>query len=166
MRISEIFDWYFASLGVSPRDELDIAAGVSTRPDDPIRVIVAPSVMDALTHVKEVAQAYLRREPLLLITIEGELKSYGCGEHIDLLEIMEAITKYNTLVSHSEQAEIKLTGAIASSLTSRLPAHMIVPIDLLSAEISTPQLWPILERHGRGIVPVTRYNWPRQTENA
>lgn len=166
MRVFEILNWYFASLGVTPLEELDIVGGAAPAPDDPLRVIIAPTVMDALKFMPQVARAYLNSEPLLLITLEGELKSHGVGHHIDLLEIMEAITKYNTFVSHSNQVEVKITGAIASTITSRIPSHMIFPIDMLTIDIENPSLWPLLERHGRGKIPVVEYNWPIPTENA
>jgi acetolactate synthase-1/2/3 large subunit len=89
--------------------------------------------------VTGVASAYANNIPMLVITAQTSLDTFGKGAFqessctgINTLSIFESITRYNSLVSHPEQFEAKLAAAIMSAYQSpRGPAHLSIPIDVM-----------------------------------
>ncbi len=94
-----------------------------------------PGATNLLTGV---ASAYQNNIPLLVITAQTALPTFGKGAFqessctgINTLAIFECCTGYNSLVSHPEQFESKLIAAIMTAWRSRTTAHLSVPLDIL-----------------------------------
>lgn len=95
-----------------------------------------PGATNMLTGV---ASAYMDHTPLLAITAQTSLKSFGRGASqessctgINTVAMYQHCTRYNTLVSHVEQLERKLITAITTALQPPYgPAHLSIPIDIL-----------------------------------
>lgn len=86
-----------------------------------------------------VASAYQDNTPLLVITAQTPLHTFGKGAvqessctAINTVEMLRYCTKYSSLVSHSSQLERKLASAlIAAHQPPMGPAHLSIPLDLL-----------------------------------
>lgn len=95
-----------------------------------------------------VASAHENRIPMLVITAQTALSNFGHGAFqessctgIDTVGMYRFCTRYNTLVSHTEQFERKLASAILHAKSSRPgPVHLSIPRDLMasSAPSATP----------------------------
>lgn len=100
--------------------------------------------------VTGVASAYASNIPLLVITAQTALNTFGLGAlqessctGTNTLAIFESITRYNTLVSHPDQLEHKLVAAVLTALgPTRGPAHLSVPVDVLKKRVSRQYLYP------------------------
>jgi len=92
-----------------------------------------------------VASAYENRSPILVITAQSALTNFGRGAMqessctgIDTVSMFRTCTRYNTLISHIEQFERKLSAALLYSQGSPAgPAHLSIPLDVMSAKAST-----------------------------
>lgn len=90
-----------------------------------------------------VASAYQDNTPLLVITAQSPLGTFGKGAAqessctaINTVEMLRYCTKYSSLVSHSSQLEWKLASAlIAAHQPPMGPAHLSIPLDLLRSTI-------------------------------
>lgn len=88
-----------------------------------------------------VASAYENEIPLLVITAQTALHTFGKGASqessctsVNTLGMFQYCTRFNTLVSHSSQLEHKLTAAIVTAHQSpRGPVHLSIPMDILAA---------------------------------
>ncbi len=88
-----------------------------------------------------VASAYENEIPLLVITAQTALHTFGKGASqessctsVNTLGMFQHCTRYNSLVSHSAQLEHKLTAAIVTAhQLPRGPAHLSIPMDVLAA---------------------------------
>lgn len=104
-----------------------------------------PGATNALTGV---ASAYQDEVPLLVITGQTALHSFGKGalqesscNGIDTLGIYHHCTRYNSLVSHRAQFEAKLIAALKAAFGAPAgPVHLTVPVDILRspASVSAP----------------------------
>ncbi|MDX9741916.1 MAG: thiamine pyrophosphate-binding protein [Gammaproteobacteria bacterium] len=103
-----------------------------------------PGVTNAITGV---ASAYQDEIPMLVITAQTPLESFGRGAvqessctGIDTVAMLSHCTHYNTLVSHPGQLERKLGAAISMAIQARGPVHLSIPLDILRApcETNTP----------------------------
>lgn len=99
-----------------------------------------PGVTNAITGV---ASAYQDDVPMLVITAQTPLESFGRGAvqessctGIDTVAMMRHCTHYNTLVSHVAQLEYKLIAAITMAFQARGPVHLSVPLDILRAPLA------------------------------
>ena len=98
--------------------------------------IPGPGATNLITGV---ASAYADHIPLLAITAQTSLHTFGRGpaqdsscSGVNTLGMFEHCTRYNTLVSHIEQLELKLIAAIATALQApQGPAHLSIPLDIL-----------------------------------
>ena len=85
------------------------------------------------------ASAYENHIPILIITAQTALANFGRGAFqessctgINTVGMFQYCTRYNTLVSHVEQFEHKLTAAVTSAFQSPGgPAHLSIPLDVL-----------------------------------
>lgn len=85
-----------------------------------------------------VASAYANQIPLLIITAQTALTSFGKGAFqessctgINTVAMFEYCTRYNTLVSHPEQFERKLAAALMTAFASPPgPVHLSIPLDV------------------------------------
>lgn len=92
-----------------------------------------------------VASAYESHIPMLVITAQTSLTSFGRGAFqessctgINTVGMFEYCTRYNTLVSHRDQLEHKLSAAIMSAFQAPGgPSHISLPLDLLRSPATT-----------------------------
>ncbi len=91
-----------------------------------------------------VASAYADNVPMLVITAQTQLPKFGRNAlqessctAIDTVGIFRHCTRYNTLVSHTEQLNTKLISAImAANRVPMGPAHISLPSDILRQQAS------------------------------
>lgn len=101
-------------------------------------VCIGTSGPGATNMITGLANAYENKIPVLAITGQPALPNFGKGAlqessctGINVLTMMEACTRYNTLVSHSSQLESKLVSAIiATKKATNGPAHLSIPVDI------------------------------------
>jgi len=108
-----------------------------------IGVCCATTGPGATNLITGVASAYADRVPMLVITPQTALPSFGkhglqesSSDAIDTVGMFEECTRYNTLVSHEDQLEGKLfTALLTSQRKPRGPVHLSIPMDILSLPI-------------------------------
>lgn len=101
-------------------------------------VCIATSGPGATNLITAVATAYENDIPLLVITGQPALPSFGrhplqesACTGINVLGMFRHCTRYNSLVSHSKQLETKLIAALQrATRTPRGPVHLAVPVDV------------------------------------
>jgi len=116
-----------------------------------IGVCCATTGPGATNLITGVASAYENRASILVITAQSALTNFGRGAMqessctgIDTVSMFRSCTRYNTLISHKEQFERKLSAALLYSRGSPAgPAHLSIPIDVMSAK--TPASEPSYE---------------------
>lgn len=94
-----------------------------------------------------VASAYANHIPMLVITAQTSLTSFGKGAFqessctgINTVGMMSYCTRYNTLVSHADQFEQKLFTAISHAFgPSPGPVHLSIPLDVMRTPIPNTQ---------------------------
>ncbi|MET1253630.1 thiamine pyrophosphate-binding protein [Aliikangiella maris] len=104
-----------------------------------------PGATNLLTGV---ASAYADNIPILVITAQTPLPKFGRNAlqessctAIDTVGIFRHCTRYNTLVSHTEQLTAKLISAITAAYrVPSGPAHISIPSDILRTPASTFEL--------------------------
>ncbi len=109
-----------------------------------------PGTTNLLTGV---ASAYADNIPLLVITAQTALPSFGRGafqessyDAIDTVEMFETCTRYSTVVTHPHQLESKLATAITLALREpRGPVHLSFPMDILRHPAQEYRAYPNLE---------------------
>lgn len=92
-----------------------------------------------------VASAYENHIPMLVITGQTALTSFGRGAlqessctGVNTVGMFEYCTRYNTLVSHLDQLEHKLAAAIMTAFQSPAgPCHISLPLDVLRNPVTT-----------------------------
>ncbi|MES2016362.1 MAG: thiamine pyrophosphate-binding protein [Pseudomonadota bacterium] len=104
-----------------------------------IGVCIATSGPGATNLITAVATAYENNIPMLVITGQPALPSFG--KHplqesgctgINVLGMFRHCTRYNSLVSHADQFESKLIAALQrATRTPRGPVHLTIPVDVL-----------------------------------
>ena len=100
-----------------------------------------PGATNMLTGV---ASAYMDHTPLLAITAQTSLRTFGRGAAqessctgVNTIAMYQPCTRYNSLVSHIEQLERKLISAITVALQPPYgPVHLSIPIDILRTPLS------------------------------
>ena len=100
-----------------------------------------PGATNMLTGV---ASAYMDHTPLLAITAQTSLRTFGRGAAqessctgVNTVAMYQPCTRYNSLVSHIEQLERKLISAITVALQAPYgTAHLSIPIDILRTPLS------------------------------
>ncbi|MGI9286490.1 MAG: thiamine pyrophosphate-binding protein [Pseudomonadales bacterium] len=99
-----------------------------------------------------VASAYADRIPMLVITPQTALPSFGrmglqesSGDAIDVVGMFQCCTRYNSLVSHPSQLESKLISALVNAFSHpRGPVHLSIPLDILKGHIEhTPTFFNV-----------------------
>lgn len=85
-----------------------------------------------------VASAYQDNIPLLLITAQTPLASFGNGAvqessctAINTVAMLKHCTHYSSLVSHANQLDRKLVSAIMTAYQASGPTHLSIPLDIL-----------------------------------
>ena len=113
-----------------------------------IGVCCATSGPGATNLLTGVACAYDNGVPMLAITGQPALPSFGkkalqesACTGVNTLGMFRHCTRYDTLVSHSDQVESKLVNALMrASKAPQGPSHLSIPVDILRTNIehSTP----------------------------
>nr|WP_269106483.1 thiamine pyrophosphate-binding protein [Massilia sp. TS11] len=101
-------------------------------------VCIATSGPGATNLITGVANAFDNNVPLLVITGQPALPSFGKNPlqesactGVNVLGMFRHCTRYNSLVSHAKQLEAKLVTALQRALrTPRGPVHLTVPVDV------------------------------------
>ncbi|WP_223305991.1 thiamine pyrophosphate-binding protein [Massilia sp. NR 4-1] len=111
-----------------------------------IGVCVATSGPGATNMLTAVATSYTNDVPLLVITGQPTLASFGkhglqesACTGMDVMSMFRPCTRYNSLVSHPMQLEWKLITALQHALRApRGPVHLSVPLDVFRALSKNP----------------------------
>ena len=106
-------------------------------------VVCSTTGPGATNMVTGVASAYENHVPMLVITAQTAISSFGrgafqdsSGDGVDIVNIYQSITRYNSLVSHATQLEHKFVSALMSALGSPMgPAHLSIPKDVLESPV-------------------------------
>ncbi len=122
------------------------AADGYTRQTGKLGVCCATTGPGATNLITGVANAYANHVPLLVITAQTALPTFGRGAFqessdagIDVVGMFQYCTRYSSLVSHTDQIEQKLVTAIMTAMHSpKGPVHLSVPIDVLRATARPP----------------------------
>jgi acetolactate synthase I/II/III large subunit len=107
-----------------------------------IGVCISTSGPGATNMLTAVATAYGNNVPMLVITGQPALPSFGkhtlqesACTGIDVLGMFRHCTRYNSLVSHPQQLEWKLITALQHATRSPAgPVHLSVPVDVFRAK--------------------------------
>lgn len=110
-----------------------------TRETGKIGVCCATSGPGATNLITGVACAFDNGIPMLVITGQPPLPSFGKGAlqesactGINTLGMFRHCTRYNSLVSHPEQIEAKLVTALQRAMRApRGPVHLSIPLDIM-----------------------------------
>ncbi len=99
----------------------------------------------ATNMITGVASAYQDNTPLLVITAQSSLYTFGKGAvqessctGINTLGMYTFCTRYNSLISHENQIEYKLHAAVQAAYYGPVkgPAHLSIPIDIFRKNIN------------------------------
>lgn len=104
-----------------------------------LAVCITTSGPGATNLLTAVATAYSNNVPMLVITAQPAISSFGRHSlqessctGIDLLAMFRPCTRYNSLVSHPQQLEWKLCAALQHAIhTTPGPVHLTIPSDIL-----------------------------------
>jgi len=110
-----------------------------------IGVCCATTGPGATNLITGVSSAYENHIPLLVITAQTASKGFGHGAFqessdtgINIVGMMQYCTAYNSLVSHPEQFEYKLTTALAIAHAQKRPVHLSIPSDIFNCAPVVP----------------------------
>jgi acetolactate synthase-1/2/3 large subunit len=114
-----------------------------TRETGKLGVCCATTGPGATNLITGVASAYADEIPMLVITAQTQLNTFGKGAiqessctGVNTLGMFEYCTRYNSLVSHIEQLEGKLYAAIGAAFQSPGgPVHLSIPLDILRCSL-------------------------------
>ncbi len=101
----------------------------------------------ATNMITGVASAYENNVPMLVITAQTAISTFGKGAiqdssctGVNTVGLYQHCSRYNTLISHRDQFEHKLAAAIMSALGSPAgPAHISIPRDVMAMPISVTE---------------------------
>jgi acetolactate synthase-1/2/3 large subunit len=108
-------------------------------------VCLATSGPGATNLITGVACAYENNVPLLALTGQPALPYFGkralqesSCTGVDIVAMFSKCTRFNSLVSHPDQVETKLTSAILHTMRRpHGPAHLSFPVDILRSTITS-----------------------------
>ncbi len=108
-------------------------------------VCIATSGPGATNMITGVASAYQDRTPILVITGQSALDTFGSHASqessctaIDTVAIFKHCAVYSSLVSHPDQLACKLVAAITAAYQHQRPAHLSIPLDIARSKYKTP----------------------------
>ncbi|WIO73320.1 thiamine pyrophosphate-binding protein [Porticoccaceae bacterium LTM1] len=110
-----------------------------TRISGKLGVCCATTGPGATNLITGVASAYENNVPMLVITAQTALSTFGRGAFqessctgVNTVGLFSHCTRYNSLVSHVDQFEHKLAAAIMTAFQSPAgPVHLSVPLDVM-----------------------------------
>ena len=91
-----------------------------------------------------VASAYANNTPMLVITAQSSLKTFGRGAFqestvtgVNTVGMYEHCTRYNVMVTHIEQLETQFVNAVMRAFQQpRGPVHLSIPSDIFSQQVT------------------------------
>jgi acetolactate synthase-1/2/3 large subunit len=106
-------------------------------------VCCATSGPGATNLITGIASAFMSRAPVLAVTAQSVLRRFGSGafqesscDGVNSVGIFQHCTRYNTLVSHPDQAANKFYAALDTVVRNRAgPVHLSVPVDVFNAPV-------------------------------
>lgn len=108
-----------------------------------IGVCIATSGPGATNMITGLACAYDNSVPLLAITGQPALPSFGRRPFqesgctgINVVGMFRYCTAYDSLVSHSAQVEIKLVNALMRANQQQRPVHLSIPVDVMRSPMA------------------------------
>ncbi|WP_245792315.1 thiamine pyrophosphate-binding protein [Teredinibacter waterburyi] len=113
-----------------------------------IGVCIATSGPGATNLITGVACAYDNNIPMLVITGQPAITQFGRGAlqesactGVNIIGMFRHCTRYNTLVSHVNQLETKLTQALLRAHQHpQGPVHLSIPVDILRSVVASKRL--------------------------
>ena len=110
-----------------------------TRHTGKLGVCCATTGPGATNLITGVASAYENNIPMLVITAQTAISTFGRGAFqessctgVNTVGLFEHCTRYNSLVSHADQFEHKLAAAVMTAFQSPAgPVHLSVPLDVM-----------------------------------
>ncbi|MEZ5509689.1 MAG: thiamine pyrophosphate-binding protein [Gammaproteobacteria bacterium] len=120
-------------------------------------VCCATSGPGATNLLTGVASAYADSTPILAITGQPSLQTFGMGAlqegsctGINTVQIFDDCTRFNTLISHPAQLERKLVMAISHAMGNNPgPVHLSVPVDIMRTPVQSVEcsgnLWAFID---------------------
>ncbi len=95
--------------------------------------------------VTGVASAYANNIPMLVVTAQTALSTFGKGAFqdssctgVNTVSLFDSITRYSSLISHPEQFERKLATAIMKAFQAPSgPVHLSIPIDVFRHSVTS-----------------------------
>lgn len=114
-----------------------------TRETGKLGVCCATTGPGATNLMTGVASAYQENIPMLVITAQTPINTFGKGAFqdssctgINTVAMFQHITRYSSLVSHVAQFEQKIIRAITAAFQlPRGPAHLSIPLDILRSPL-------------------------------
>jgi acetolactate synthase I/II/III large subunit len=111
-----------------------------------VGVCIATSGPGATNLITGVACAYDNKVPMLVITGQPPIHSFGKGAlqessctGINTIGMFRHCTSYNSLVSHVDQVGTKLFNALMLAQQAPMgPSHLSVPVDILRQNVTRP----------------------------
>ncbi len=118
-----------------------------TRETGKLGVCCATTGPGATNLMTGVASAYQDNIPMLVITAQTPINTFGKGAiqdsscaGLNTVGMFRYITRYSSLVSHAAQLEQKIIRAITAAFQSpRGPVHLSIPLDILRAPVVDAQ---------------------------
>ena len=118
-----------------------------TRETGKLGVCCATTGPGATNLMTGVASAYQDNIPMLVITAQTPINTFGKGAFqdsscagINTVGMFQYITRYSSLVSHVAQLEQKIIRAITTAFQSpRGPVHLSIPLDILRSPLAHSQ---------------------------
>lgn len=130
----------------------------------------------ATNMITGVAAAYHNRNPVLAITAQTRLETFGRGAMqecsdtaVNTVGMFQHCTRYNSLVSHSKQLEPKLIAAILNAFREpHGPSHLGIPLDIMrsSIDVDTAVDLTLVLRTRPGVDEVATAELARQIQEA
>lgn len=112
-----------------------------------------PGATNMLTGV---ATAYMDNTPLLVITAQSAMRTFGKGAvqestctAVNTVSLFEECTHYSTMVTSVDQIEYKLHSAVTAATSSVAPgpAHLSIPLDIFRQPYATPPVIDCVHRN-------------------
>lgn len=113
-----------------------------------IAVITATTGPGTTNLITGVASAYTRETPMIVISAQTRLETFGkwplqdsSSTGVDTIKMLDACTRYNALISHVSQVETQVLAAIQTAFGHpQGPVHLSIPRNLLDQPLTMDSL--------------------------